>query len=261
MPTPTTVLAELIAAPGRAAILCDIDGTLAPIVSDPEAAALPRAARELLRGLAGRYLLVACVSGRRAEAARRLVGLDQLTYVGNHGLELLRPGEREPRQHPALGEREAPARFVARLDHSALEAAAVRLEDKGPIQALHWRGAPDEELAERLIGELAKRAGAEGLVAHFGRKVLEIRPAAAVDKGVAARGLIAESGASSALFAGDDRTDLDAFAALRELEREGVIEHAVCVGVASPEGPIEIQEQADVVVDGTGGFLELLREL
>jgi len=262
MAAPPSLLAELRADSRRAAILCDIDGTLAPVVGDPEAAEVPGEAREVLRELAGRYGTVACITGRRAVAARRMVGLDELAYAGNHGLELLRPGEGEPGMHPALGEREGAAgAFVAGLAHAELQSAGMRLEDKGPIQALHWRGARDEPAAERLAWELAARAEAEGLVAHFGRKVLEIRPLAEVDKGVAARLLIEDAGASGALFAGDDRTDLDGFAALRELEREGALECAVCVGVASPEAPAEIREQADLVVEGPEELLELLRRL
>src|SRR5919109_166175 len=81
--------------PQASGVLCDIDGTLAPIVRDPADAAIPAEAREVLRAMARRYALVACVSGRRAIEARRLVGLDELAYAGNHGLELLRPGAEE----------------------------------------------------------------------------------------------------------------------------------------------------------------------
>ena len=255
-------LQPLRAEPRGSAILCDIDGTLAPIVTDPEAAAVPDEARRVLRDLARRYLLVACVSGRRASAARRLVGLDELVYAGNHGLELLAPGEIEPRLDPALGPRAAAAAgFAARLDWRALGSIGLRLEDKGPIQAIHWRGAADPEGAEQRAHEVAALAAEEGLVTHFGRMVLELRPTAEVHKGIAVRRLIAEVGASRALFGGDDRTDLDGFEALRELEGSGELERGVCVGVASEEGPAEIAAQADVVVSGTEGFLGLLRGL
>lgn len=261
MPASSTAVSELRAAPERAGVLCDIDGTLAPIVGDPEAATVPEEARAVLRELASRYAIVACVSGRRAEAARRMVGLEELAYAGNHGLELLGPGEREPRMHPALEGREtAAAEFVGAISRET-SAAGMRVEDKGPIQALHWRGAAEEGGAEALAREVARRAEAEGLIPHFGRKVLEVRPLAEVDKGVAVRFLLEGSGADRALFGGDDRTDLDGFAALRKLEREGALVMAVCVGVASSEGPEGIRERADVLVDGTEGFLALLREL
>jgi trehalose 6-phosphate phosphatase len=255
-------LEPLRAEPRRSAILCDIDGTLAPIVEDPEAAAVPAEARDLLATLARRYLLVACVSGRRATAARRLVGLDELTYAGNHGLELLYPGDVEPRLDPAIGGRGAAAAgFVARLDWRELESIGLRLEDKGPIQAIHWRGAADVEMAEQRAREVAELAGEEGLIPHFGRMVLELRPTAEVHKGIAVRALIAGAGASRAMFGGDDRTDLDAFTALRALDGAGELELSVCVGVASDETPAGIADQADVVVSGTDGFLELLRGL
>jgi trehalose 6-phosphate phosphatase len=98
-------------------------------------------------------------------------------------------------------------------------------------------------------------------VPHFGRQVLELRPVAEVHKGVATRRLVEEAGARLALFAGDDETDRDAFAALRDLARAGPLARAVCVAVASEEGPPEIQREADLVVSGTDGFLDLLRRL
>ena len=139
-------LAALREAPERAAVLTDVDGTLAPIVPRPEQAAVPPRAREVLRRLSERYGLVACISGRRAEEARRLVGVDGIAYAGNHGLELLRPGEGSPRLDPALaGNESATADFLAALDPGSLSAAGLRVEDKGPIQALHWRGSETDE--------------------------------------------------------------------------------------------------------------------
>ena len=262
MNDPDPIVEPLRADPGRAAILCDVDGTLAPIVEDPAAAAVPTRTRALLATLAERYRLVACITGRRASAARRIVGLDQLTYAGNHGLELLGPGEVEPTLDPALGHRgSAAAGFVARLDWDRLASAGLRLEDKGPIQAIHWRGAADEAAAEQRARALADLAAEEGLVPHFGRLVLELRPVAEVHKGVATRRLVTTTGVDGALFGGDDHTDRDAFAALRELEREGGLDTAVCVAIASPEAPPQLQREADLVVEGPEGFLDLLGRL
>jgi trehalose 6-phosphate phosphatase len=191
-----------------------------------------------------------------------MVGLDELAYAGNHGLELLRPGEREPRLDPSVGDA-APAaqRFASALGRDSLDEAGLRLEDKGPIQALHWRGAADETGAERRAEEIGAEAARAGLDVHRGRLVLELRPRVAVDKGVAVRELIATAGASAGLYAGDDRTDLDAFAALRALAAEGILSRAVCVGVASTEGPDEIQREADLVVGSSSDLLDLLRTL
>jgi trehalose 6-phosphate phosphatase len=256
------ILEPLRADPAAGAILCDIDGTLAPIVDDPEAAAVPPAAQQALAELAGRYRLVACVSGRRASAARRMVGVEALTYAGNHGLELLGPGDSRPRLDSELGHRGAAAAgFVSRLDWDRLSADGLRLEDKGPIQAIHWRAAANAGAAAQRARDVAVLAEEEGLVPHLGRMVLEIRPLATVHKGIAVRRLVEEAGVTNALFGGDDRTDLDAFAALRELERAQTLERGICVGVASAEAPPEIEHRADLVVSGPGAFLELLRTL
>jgi trehalose-phosphatase len=175
---------------------------------------------------------------------------------------LLAPGDAEPRLDPALGRRgSAAAGFVGRLDWSRLETLGLQLEDKGPIQAIHWRGAADPDAARQRAESIAELARAEGLVPHPGRMVLELRPVAEVHKGVATRRLVEDAEATRALFGGDDATDRDAFAALRELVRAGTLEASVCVAVASVEGPPEIQREADLVVAGPDGFLDLLRGL
>ncbi len=255
-------LAPLRAEPGRSAILTDVDGTLAPIVERAEEAAVPAAAREALAALSERYALVGCISGRRAEEARRLVGLDSLAYAGNHGLELLLPGDASPRPDASMDgrEREA-AQFLAAVDGERLAAAGLRQEDKGPIQALHWRGSADEAAAESRAHEIAIEAGKAGLEPRWGRKVLELRPAGGGGKDGAVASLLADAQIDRAAYAGDDRTDLDAFRRLRELQEEGRLSAAVCVGVLSTEAPAELAEESDLVVTGLDGWLEILRWL
>jgi trehalose-phosphatase len=256
------LLAPLRAEPGASAVLCDIDGTLAPIVSDPEDARVPDETRAVLRDLAGRYGLVACITGRPALEARWMVGIEEITYSGNHGLELLSPGAQDPVLDPSVADGARRARdFVLDLDAEDVSAAQLRLENKGPIQALHWREAVDQQAAQAGATRIAGRAEAAGLVPHWGRKVLEIRPAADIDKGTAASRLLADTRMELAMFGGDDRGDLDAFEALREMATAGTLREAVCVGVASDEAPAELAERADAVVEGPAGFLEVLRTL
>jgi trehalose 6-phosphate phosphatase len=248
--------------PSHAAILTDVDGTLAPIVERPEQARVPDEAREALAALSERFGLVGCISGRRALEARRLVGIEGIAYAGNHGLELLRPGEDEPSFDPALAGRERlAAEFAGGLDQAGLAAIGLRREDKGPIQALHWRGAGDEEAAESRAREIAAEAELLGLHTHWGRKVLELRPTDAVGKDVAVGALIDAADARAAVYAGDDRTDLDAFRRLRELRDGGELDVAVCVGVLSAEAPAELASRSDLTVDGPQGWLELLKGL
>ena len=266
-----SLIAPLREQPERSAILTDVDGTIAPIENDPSAAGVPEGTRSLLRALAKRYALVGCLSGRRALDARRVVGLDELAYSGNHGFELLLPGDTEPRPDPSLEGHEADApRFVGGLDREELERTGIRIEDKGAIVALHWRGAPNETAAESLAQEIASAAEWEGLVPHRGRKVLEIRPNVAINKGIAVAALIpahsvatntAAESIDHALYGGDDRTDVDAFAALRMLQEDGELDTAACIAVSSDESPPEVSESADLTVPGPEGFVRVLEAL
>ena len=235
---PDPRLDELAREPGRAAVLLDVDGVLAPIVARPEDAAVPEETRDQLRRLAARYALVGCISGRPAEEVERLVGVDGIAVVGEHGLGL------DP----------ASAEWADRL-HAFADTVEWPVERKPFSDTFHYRLADDQEEAHAFLEGVAAQARAEGLVARFGRKVLELRPPVEADKGTAVRYLLAEHGLRRALYAGDDTTDLDAFAALDGLEV------GVRVAVTSPEGPPELRERADVVVAGTEELLDLLRSL
>jgi trehalose-phosphatase len=253
------LLAPLRAEPARAAILTDVDGTLAPIVERAEEAAVPAEAREVMAALAERYGLVGAVSGRRAAEAKRLVGLDRIAYAGNHGLELLLPGESEPSPDPSLDGREGyAAEFIAAVETGRLADAGLRVEDKGPIQALHWRGAVDDARAVAAARTIAVEAGRAGLEPRWGRKVLELRPVGGGGKDAAVASLLAGDGLDRVVYAGDDRTDVDAFRRLAELREAGELVAAVRVGVLSAEGPPEIAEESDLTVEGPAGWLEIL---
>jgi trehalose 6-phosphate phosphatase len=254
-------LEPLRADPHHAAVLTDVDGTLAPIVERPELAAVPDEARRALAALSERFGLVGCVSGRRAVEARRLVGLDGIAYAGNHGLELLLPGGGEPVFDPALERADAAPSFVLELDREALAKTGLRIEDKGPIQALHWRGAEDEDGAEAQARTIAENAAGRGLNPHWGRRVLELRPVAEVGKDVAVKALLGTAAVRAAIYAGDDRTDLDAFRGLRDLHEQGGLDTAVCVGIVSPEAPPELAREADLTVGHPADWLAILRAL
>jgi trehalose 6-phosphate phosphatase len=255
-------LAPVRADPSHAAILLDIDGTLAPIVQNAADAHVPEGTRQLLIRVARRYQLVACVSGRLASDARAMVAIGTIAYLGSHGAEVLRPGWTEAVLDPGL---EDWARrihdFGREADTAEVRRLRVRLEDKRVIVAFHWRGARDEEAARAAIDAIASRAEAAGLRTHWGRKVLEIRPPVRIDKGAGIASLLADTDVDVALYVGDDVTDLDAFRMLGQLVQEGRLSRAVRVGVRSEEGPSEIASEADIVVEGTDGVQRVLTQL
>jgi len=232
------LLARLAVEPRRAAILLDVDGTLAPIVEQPEDAQVPEATRQELARLASRYALVACVTGRASADAERLVGVPGVAVVGEHGLELA----------PEAAEwSDRIATFAAGVDWPA--------ERKPLSVSFHFRRADDEAAARAYLTRVEEAARAEGLVPRWGRMVLEVRPPVEAHKGTAVVALVQRASVSRALYAGDDTTDLDAFAGLDGLEL------GVRVAVDSPEAPPPLLAAADVVVEGTDGVLALLREL
>jgi trehalose 6-phosphate phosphatase len=248
--------------PERSAVLLDVDGVLAPIVAQPDDAHMPETTRRPLIEVARRYGTVACVSGRRASDARRIVSLGSIAYLGNHGAEVLRPGAIAPELDREL---QAWTRriqsFMRDTYGEELKRLRVRLEDKEAIAALHWRGVPDEEAAEQAIRAVAERAESSGYKTHWGRKVLEIRPPVRIDKGAGIVGLLRDADLAAAIYVGDDRTDIDAFRGLGELIEMGRLGTALRVGVRSDEGPAELEEAADAMVDGTDGVRELLKAL
>ena len=232
------MLAALAEDPASAAVLLDVDGTLAPIAARPELARVPDATRAELARLVDRYALVACISGRTSGDAEALVGVDGIRYVGVHGLELAPEAER---WRGPLHE------FAASVDWP--------VEDKGLAVVFHYRQAEDEEAAQAELRRVQARARALGLDARFGRKVLEVRPPVEADKGTAVRTLLDEAALRRALYAGDDTTDLDAFRGL------GGLELAVRIAVASEEGPPALRAAADVVVASPAELLDVLRRL
>jgi trehalose 6-phosphate phosphatase len=277
--------------PSSSAVLLDIDGTLAPIVRHAADAHVPEATRALLIEIAKRYRLVGCVSGRRAATARQIVAIGTIAYVGNHGGELLRPGATRPELDPELAAWSGRVReFAAGALTAEHQRLRVRAEDKEAIAAFHWRGAPDEDAAEAAVREIAARAEAEGFAVHWGRKVLEVRPPIALDKGLGVAALLdgrapdvpdsrvlagartgsagergeaggVDGAVSAALYVGDDTTDLDAFRGLRSLVESGRLACAVCVAVRSEEAPRELVAEADLTIDGPDGVRRLLEAL
>jgi trehalose-phosphatase len=167
--------------------------------------------------------------------------VDGVVCVGSHGLEL------EPQAD----------RWRRTLAAFAADAAwpPSEIEVKGLAVAFHFRGRADEREAVRELDVIAESAREQGLVARYGRKVLEVLPPVGSHKGTAVRHLLEEHGLRRALAAGDDTTDLDSFAALDGLEV------AVRVAVASAETPSALLDAADLVVDSTDEFLTLLRRL
>jgi trehalose 6-phosphate phosphatase len=244
----------LARAPRDAGLVTDYDGTLARIVSDPADAMPLEASLAALRALTPMLGVVAVVSGRPVEFLRARLPIDGIALVGQYGLERLVDGEvvLDPR-------------VAAHLDAIAAAAAdaerrwpALLIERKGQVAVtIHWRTAPGSEPTE---ADLRALADGHGLVLQRARMACELRPPVPVDKGTAFRDVVGHEHVGATLaYAGDDDGDVAAFRA--GFGAPGHELPPARIAVWSPETPVELLEQADVVVNGPEGLADLLGEL
>ncbi len=259
MPVPalpvTAALARRLC--GRPLVLVlDVDGTLAPIAPRPEYAEVPAATQQLLRDLVALpWAHVMVISGRAADDARRLVGVDGIWIVGNHGFEVAEPNgpavpsERVKPFAPAI------AKAVERCAEVASSHAGVIVEDKRWTVSIHYRLA-HPRVVPGLTAQVAAIAREHGLRVTHGKEVLELRPPVNIDKGTAAEDLASTLGGlrsgASLVCAGDDRTDEDAFRALRAAQ-------PACVTVRVGGDAEQLDTLAEFRVASTGELRDLLR--
>lgn len=258
----------LVAAADRTVIGLDMDGTLSPIVEDPELAHIHPQAADVLVELASVVRAIAIITGRPARQALALGGLDEVgDAIGGLGRELYVLGQYGHERWTSSDRRVITPRpphglstFLRELPRllRAADAEGAHVEEKGLGVAIHTRRLADPAAAHaRLVEPLRQAAERHGLVTEPGRNVVEVR-APGVDKGMAVHRLTEELDAGGFLFAGDDLGDLEAFAAVRELGRQGLATFLVC---SASDEESALRELADLVVRGPDGVLAFLRGL
>jgi trehalose-phosphatase len=252
-------LSVLLEDPSKSALMSDVDGTLCRIVDRPDQARVPARARESLETLADHLALVACVTGRPSPVAREMVGAEKITYFGNHGLSYIKPGQDRPTVVIEGEEAERARNFIRDNDNPFWVTSKIRIEDKGPIQALHWRGAGHR--TEEMVRIIADHAQDAGLATHWGRKVLELRPPGMEGKAGAVDELLDGTEIDTVVFAGDDRTDYEAAVRLKKLADDGQLKSLLLVAIDSEEGPPELVELADLVVAEPEEWIDLIENL
>ena len=240
------MLEAIRALASHAGVLLDFDGTLAEVVARPELARPVPGAREALEALVGSYALVAVITGRRVEEVAALVDVDGVSYEGLYGMQQAAP--------------ELAFAVLPRVEAAAAVEPAAWVEDKGASVAVHYRQSEDHGAARSgLIAALSPVAVSAGLVLAEGKRVVELVPPGRPLKGGAVERLAGEWALEAALVAGDDLADLDAFDALDRLAARGLA--TVKVAVRGEETPEQLVAGADIVVEGPGGLVELLRVL
>jgi trehalose 6-phosphate phosphatase len=246
----------------------DFDGTLAPIVDDPESAHIHPEASEVLLALSGVVRAIAVVTGRPARKVLALGGLDDVgREIGETGRELFVFGQYGFERWSSTRRRVVTPRppqglsgFLRELPQLLRDADATDafVEDKGLAIAVHTRRLDDPVAAfDRLEPRLRDLAGRYGMVLEPGRNVIEAR-SPGTDKGTVVRDLAKEVDAGGFLFAGDDLGDVEAFEAVADLRDQGLPTLLVC---SASDEESALVERSDVVVHGPDGVLDLLRRL
>ncbi len=239
-------------------LISDVDGTLSPIVDDPGNARISQRNRELLEELVRLLPLVAVVSGRSVEDVRNIVGISGVVYIGNHGLERYSKETFTPNPG-AVAFRPNLEAAIEQVSGILLE--GMFIEDKSVTLTVHFRQTANPiDIKTRFLPEMQRIAANTGLKLFQGRMVFEFRPPVEEDKGTAFRSLVLEHSLESAIFMGDDSTDASALRMARQLRRSGIC-HAVGLGVESSATPLDVLEEADLLVSdvpGVESFLEWL---
>jgi trehalose 6-phosphate phosphatase len=240
-------------------LLTDFDGTLSPIVADPSAAGLAEGAADALAAFAPRVALVAILTGRAALDVRRLSGLDEVLVAGNHGAEWLEPGSSVPE---ASLDTDAVRATLTRAVRRVGEIPGVSFEEKGLAATIHYRRALDPAATRAAIVEALGDLARDGLELHEGRMHVELRPIGGPDKGGALRAVVDRYRLRGLLVLGDDVTDLDMFAAARQLREAGRVSAVIiAVGAGDADVPADVLAAADAVLAGPEEVVELLRAL
>ncbi len=254
---------SLVLANRPAGLLTDIDGTLSYIAPTPDAASVNDTAKDALRKLAGLLDIVGTISGRAAENSEGMIGIPELLYIGNHGLERRTIGSTAIHPLAAL-EIEAVGDLLGAVRAKTLDVPVfegVLIENKGVTASIHYRLASDQEATHAaLMALIGPEATSRGLRVTQGRMVIEIRPSVLINKGSAVATVVEEAGLKSLIFLGDDTTDIDGFKALSRLRSESVLA-GVNVAVVSPESPPEVAQAADVIIHGVDSCVALLAKL
>lgn len=243
-------------------LIFDIDGTLSPIAPTPDEARLYPGVAALLEQ-ARAYARIAIITGREIEDGAAMVNIDGLTYIGIHGVELC---DGLPATHQVYINAEAlpyfePGRHLLDLAEQRFAGyPGVMVERKRLGGSVHYRLAPNPERTRTLILEtLREPARAHHFRLSGGKQVIDIKPIFTINKGQALRSFVERYQLAGVLFAGDDRTDLDAMLEIERLRQEGHL--AASIAVQAADTLPELLEHADLVVQGVEGMARLLHSI
>ena len=240
-------------------LLTDVDGTISQTVPTPQEARVSPLCRQYLAVLCEQLALVAVISGRPVVEAKNMVDIDEMVYIGNHGLERFTGGHSEFTQD---------AQDYSRVIKAAikeltplLSTKGISIDNKRVTATIHYRLCPEPQLARRnILAAIENSPHARSLRIIQEKMAVNILPLVKIDKGTALLDLIQEYNLQGGVYMGDDLTDIDAFRAIRAACCSSDF-HGFAIGVTSQEMPEKLAEEADFTLNGVDDVERFLKWL
>ncbi len=238
-------------------LITDVDGTISKIAPTPQRASISPLCRQYLLKLSGQLDLVAAISGRPLNQVRKMVGVDSMVYIGNHGLERWREGRIESKD--SILDYSGIIKSVIKELTPLISREGISIEDKGITATIHYRLSPEPELAERkILNTLNGSTQTKSLRITSGKMSFNLLPPIEADKGTATMDLIKEYNLKGGIYLGDDYTDIDAFRAIHTACHERDFQ-GLAIGIIGSETPENLETEADFTLNGVGDVELLLK--
>lgn len=243
------------------AIVTDIDGTISEIAPTPDEAIVTSSMKEELFKLKEKFKMLAVISGRSAQNARQMVGVEGLLYVGNHGMEYLKDGSLDinPEVTKYLSKIKKVGKKLKKGELSSVN--GLIFEDKGICYSIHYRQTkPSENARKKILNKIYDDPECQKLEISEGRQLVELKPPISCDKGTILQNIIEEYELGRIIYLGDDITDVDAFRKLKEMETQGKIK-AVSILVLSNEIPDYVKRNSSYYINGVNDVIKFFQWL
>lgn len=245
-----------------AGLFTDFDGVLSEIAPTPDQAIAYPGAAEALAAIASNVDAAGVITGRAVDDIAARIDIDDMFVVGNHGLEWFEKGTR--RDHEAGTAAIEAVKYVLEQTEAALagqiDTSNMIWENKRLSATIHFRNVENPALTEQLLLPIVQPLAEEnGLRCTTGKMIVELRPLAKVTKGTALTELVEMNNLESAVFIGDDVTDVDGFRALHELRAQG--KHTLAIGVVTVDAHPDIAAHSDVLVTSVEEIVDVLTQV
>ena len=240
----------------------DFDGVLSEIAPTPDEAIAYPGSAEAIASIARNLDMAGVITGRAVDDIGTRILIDDLVVVGNHGLEWWEQGSRRDHEAGTAAIESVASVLEAVKSELAgqMDISAMIWENKRLSGTIHFRNVADPEETERLLLPIVQPlAEASNLRCTPGKMIVELRPLAQVTKGSALKEIIESNALASAVFIGDDVTDVDGFRALHELRDQG--KRTLAVGVVTVDAHPDIAAHSDVIVNSVHEIVEVLTQV